>query len=287
MGGYRDDALHLERPGADLYLEVVGPEDAPAILFLHGGPGGSSHALREALGDDLERYLMIYLDQRGGGRSYADAPFDLDTLASDVAAIARDLKTPPLILFAHGFGAAIAARTERRHPDVVRGHVWLNPWVSMPILAGTLHQRALELSGQSGAGDGIDPAALVDEAYRLVGAKPLLDALSFPDPASRLRLEHLTSTALHGPEWSTTLDDPWDVDVQDDLRHVHADLAALFARNDQTSTPDQAEAVLMALPNAATAILPGGHHAYLDDPEAFLAAFHAAVRHAQGEDAYG
>jgi proline iminopeptidase len=288
--GFRDAAFHLERPGADLYVEVVGRSGGAVVFYLHGGPGGSAHALREALGEELEAYVMIYADQRGGGRSYADEAFDLDTLASDVAAIARTLHAPPMILLAHGFGAVIAARVERNHPEVVAGHVWLNPWVSMPTLASTLHRRALTLSGGAsdegdGAGDGAgDPNALVDQAFGLVGAKPLLDDLTFPDAASRLRLEHLMTTALHGPERSATLDEPWWIDAQEDLPYLGTPLVALFATLDATATPDQAEVVLSALPHAMTTLLPGGHHTYLDDPEAFLAALATAVAHVEGSD---
>jgi hypothetical protein len=88
-----DDAIHVVREGADLYVEQVGPADAPPVVFLHGGPGASAHAFREFLGDDLESYRMVYADQRGGGRSYADAPFDLDTLADDVAALSHGRST--------------------------------------------------------------------------------------------------------------------------------------------------------------------------------------------------
>lgn len=50
-----DDAAHVVVPGADLYVEQVGRPDAPPVYVLHGGPGYSCHALRELLGEDLER----------------------------------------------------------------------------------------------------------------------------------------------------------------------------------------------------------------------------------------
>jgi len=86
---FLDEAYHVERPGADLYVEQVGPTSAPPVYFLHGGPGYHAHAFRELVGDDLEGFRMIYADQRGGGRSYADQPFDLDVLADDVRRCSR------------------------------------------------------------------------------------------------------------------------------------------------------------------------------------------------------
>ncbi len=286
-----DDAIHVVREGADLYLEQVGPEDAPPVVFLHGGPGASAHAFRELMGEDLERYRMVYADQRGGGRSYADAPFDLDTLADDVEALCRALGIGRATLLAHGFGAAVAVRTARRHPALVRGHVWLNPWLSMPLLARTLQRHAAALarrpdealppeSALATAAADLDPDALVDQAFGWVGAKPLFDALLFPDPAARLRLEHAESTVLLGPSETEGIVRPWRLDVLDELGELTMPIALLAATGDRSAYPDQAEAALERLPHALTALLPGGHHPYLDEPEPFLETLRAALDHA-------
>jgi len=300
--GVVDDALHLVREGADLYVEQVGPTDAPPVLFLHGGPGASAHAFRELLGEDLEPYRMIYLDQRGGGRSYADTAFGLDTLADDAAAVAEALRLPSVTTLAHGFGAAVAVRLAVRHPRRVRGHVWLNPWLSMPLLAAMLHRRALGTGGHEVRGRGtpddadptwvadpvgsitadaaIDPDALVDEAFAAAGAKPLFDALLFPNPAARLQLEHAESSVLLGPSESVGLSEPWRVDVTEELGRLEGPVAVLLATGDGSCYPDQAELALDGLPRAVTAFLAGGHHPYLDDPEPFLTALRAALAHA-------
>lgn len=284
-----DDAAHVVVAGADLYVEQVGPRDAPPVYVLHGGPGYSCHALRELLGEDLERYRTVYADQRGGGRSYADAPFDLDTLADDVAAVLRALGLAGATLLAHGFGAAIAVRTAHRHPARVHGLVLVNPWVSMPMLARALQREAAQAAGRPEAAlppEGaladaatLDPQATVDEAFATASAKALFDALLFPDPSARLRLEHADATALLGPTETTELPEPWRVDVRDELAAVRAPTAVLVATGDRSAYPDQAEAALAGLPHAVTALVDGGHYPWLDG-DGFVATLHDALAHA-------
>jgi proline iminopeptidase len=278
--GFVDDAFHLERPGADLYVEHVGPADARVVYFLHGGPGYASHAFRDLVGDDLERYRMVYADQRGGGRSYADQPFDLDVLADDVAAVLDVLDAAPAALLGHGFGAAVAVRAARRHPERVAGIVLVNPWFSMPMLARTLQREAAQRAGAASSAlppegaladpSSLDPAALVDEAFGRIPAKVLLDALEFPDPAARLRLEHADATALHGPTATTELEAPWRVDVLDELAELATPIVVVAGTHDGTSFPDQVEAGLARLTGGLSAFLDAGHYPWIDDPEAFV-----------------
>ena len=293
--GWLDDAAHVVVPGADLYVEQVGRPDAPPVYVLHGGPGYSCHALRELLGEDLERYRVVYADQRGGGRSYADAPFDLDVLADDVAAVLGALRLADATLLAHGFGAAVAVRAAGRHPERVRGLVLVNPWVSMPMLARTLQREAAIRSGHGDAAlppegaladaDVLDPQALVDEAFGRTSAKVLFDALLFPDAAARLRLEHADASALLGPTETVELPEPWRVDVRAELAALRVPAAVLVATHDGSAYPDQAEAALSGLPHGVTALVEGGHYPWLDAGDAFLASLHAALAHAGAVDA--
>ena len=290
---FLDEAYHVERPGADLYVEQVGPTSAPPVYFLHGGPGYHAHAFRELVGDDLEGFRMIYADQRGGGRSYADQPFDLDVLADDVRAVVAALErespawSAPPTLLAHGFGATVAVRVASRHPDLVARLVLVNPWCSMPMLARTLQRTAAAMSDQADAAlppegaladaEALDPVELIDTAFAWVAAKQLFDRLEFPNPAARLRLEHADATALLGPTETAELERPWHVDVLAELAALTCDVVVLVGTGDGTVFPDQAEAALARLPNARSGLLEVGHYPWLDEPEAFLDLLRAAL----------
>jgi proline iminopeptidase len=289
LDALRDDAYHVERPGADLYVEQVGPDAAPAVYYLHGGPAYGAHSFRDLLGHDLLRYRMVYADQRGGGRSYADSPFDLSTLADDVAAVLGALGLASVSLLAHGFGATVAVRAAARHPELIERLVLAGPWLSMPMLARTLQRTAAQVAGD---GDtalppeaalahpvGLDPQALADEAFGLVSGKVLFDTLQFPDPSARLRLEHSDATALLGPTATAELADPWTVDVLDELAASRIPLAVLAGTRDGTSFPDQVEAALTRRPDAVSGLLDTGHYPWLEEPDSFLRLLHDALAH--------
>lgn len=282
-----DDAYHITRADADLYVEQVGDRDGRAILYLHGGPGYSSYSFRDLLGDALEQHRMIYADQRGGGRSYTDTDFGLDDLGDDVRAVLAALDTPAATLLAHGFGGAVAVNTAVRHPDSVERLVLVNPWFSMPVLARTLQRTAARLADREEEAlpaDGLldeaelaDAAELADQAFGLAAAKRVFDALQFPHPAARLRLEHSDSNALSGPAESPGLRDPWHVDVTPLLGGLRLPVVMIAGRQDGTCVPAQAELGLERMPSALFSLVDGGHYPWLDDPETFLSVLAQAL----------
>lgn len=275
-----DAPITVQARDADLYLDQVGPQDAPVVLYLHGGPGYGSFSFRDLMGDELERYRMLYADQRGGGRSYAGGPFGIDDLADDVATLLRATRLERATLLAHGFGALVAVRAAVRHAERVERLVLMNPWFSMPLLARTLQRRAAHLAGVPDEAlpseealadaDALDPEEIAERAYRLMPPKQLFDALEFPVPASRLRLEHADAVAQFGPQRNEAPDDVWRASALDDLPALRAPVVALFGTRDGTAFPDQAEAGLERLPNATTGLVEAGHYPWLDDPDGFV-----------------
>ncbi len=275
-----DTAYHITRSTADLYVEQVGPEDGQPILFLHGGPGYNSYSFRELVGDDLEQYRMIYTDQRGGGRTYTDEGFTLQDIARDLAAIVRALELPSVTLLAHGFGAIPAVLAAREHPELFTRLVFVGPWFSMPLLARTIQRTAARLSEREylalppeeelGAEANQDPARLVEDAFSWISAKEVFDALEFPSPSSRLRLEHSDSEALSGPIDPPTLADPWTPDVLADLEQLDVPVIIMAGQQDRSAVPEQVEAALQRLPDALFSLTEGGHYPWLDDPDNFL-----------------
>jgi proline iminopeptidase len=94
----------------ELYHTAYGPEDAPRLLFLHGGPGASLDYMLPQMLALASDYRLIFYDQRGGGRSKSDdrAPVTWKTHVEDLAALVRELALEPLTLVGYSWGGLLA-----------------------------------------------------------------------------------------------------------------------------------------------------------------------------------
>lgn len=108
-----DVAVNLrEVRGKRLYVEVLGAESAPALLYLHGGPGTGSYDFTLHQGARLAAKLrVVALDQRGVLRSDPLAEgeaFSLDDLVADCEALRKELGIARWTVLGHSFGGYLA-----------------------------------------------------------------------------------------------------------------------------------------------------------------------------------
>jgi pimeloyl-ACP methyl ester carboxylesterase len=94
--------------GYNLHVEEVG--SGFPLIVLHGGPGMDHSMFRpylDALGDE---YRLLYVDERGQGRSdrVDPATLSLEVFARDVDLLAQALGLEAFALLGHSFGAIIA-----------------------------------------------------------------------------------------------------------------------------------------------------------------------------------
>ena len=105
------------RGGVTLNVAFEGPEDAPAVILLHGFP--ESHRTWRSVAPVLsDRFRLIIPDQRGFAGS--DHPQDVDayradTLVGDIFSLADVLGLERFALVGHDWGGAIAWAAALRH----------------------------------------------------------------------------------------------------------------------------------------------------------------------------
>lgn len=101
-----------------LYVREAGSRDAPAIIFLHGGPLSSAMWLPQF--ERLPDYYCLAPDLPEQGKSAEIAPFTLEDAARRVAELIRE-QVPGGRAHVVGLsaGAAVAIRLLRDEPEVV------------------------------------------------------------------------------------------------------------------------------------------------------------------------
>lgn len=295
--------------GADLYFEVVGEGQAgvPPLVYLHGGPGYNAYSFRELMGDHLEASgrRVVYLDQRGAGRSGAledteqaqaaghAETLDLDTLVADVEELREFLGAEQIVPLGHGFGALIALEYARRYPTRTARVVVVNPWVHYPALALTLLREAAGITGgqfedpapklRAQTPEGQHPpigAARVEAAFGLLNARDLLNALQFVDAPSRMRLEFLDveSQLLGGGEMQQALVNQglWEFEYPAFMGEIRRPVFVIAGVHDRTSYPEQTDWVV-DLAGGDLTVLDTGHYPWVDDEDAFAGALDEAL----------
>jgi proline iminopeptidase len=93
-----------------LYWCAYGPEGAPRLLVLHGGPGASHEYLLPQLLDLADSYELVFYDQRGGGRSKTDDRTSItwETQVRDLERVVAELGISPLGIVGYSWGALLA-----------------------------------------------------------------------------------------------------------------------------------------------------------------------------------
>jgi proline iminopeptidase len=111
--------------GHELYYEEAGYPDGLPIVYVHGGPGGTSAPWVRRLFDP-KIYRIVLYDQRGGGRSrYRELLVGNTTenLVADLDCLRRHLGIDRWSLCAGSWGTAVALSYAEQNPQFVSGLV--------------------------------------------------------------------------------------------------------------------------------------------------------------------
>ncbi|WP_335964444.1 alpha/beta fold hydrolase [Galbibacter sp. PAP.153] len=118
--------------GVRLYAKKAGK--GPVCIFVHGGPGAWSKSFEDLGGNKLEEQLsMIYLDQRGCGRSGnpADNDYSLDSMVDDIEQVRQNLGTEKVYILSHSFGGILAVNYAAKYPQHVKGLILANSTLNL------------------------------------------------------------------------------------------------------------------------------------------------------------
>lgn len=274
--------------GSELYLHVAG--QGPVCLFVHGGPGQDSLSFEQMGGAALEAFAtMVYLDQRGSGKSPEASDYHLDRVVADFEEVRQALGVDKLCLIAHSFGGVLAVAYANRYPAHVSELILANATLQFLGPSALRMQTTFinELLGRTrpplpADSDPAGLAAAHDDAW---------SALMHSDQGYRVLTDHLaTVQKMNAIEGSYPRSRGFGAAVMEQraaLPEYYADYAPMSARIAQpvlviTSARDYAvgpdEYKRFQFPHPQVVTLDGGHISYYDANAAFTAAVRAFLR---------
>jgi len=112
---------YVDACGAIVYYETIG--QGQPLMVLHGGPGAPHGYFLPYLLPLAKHHLLIFMDERGSGRSERLAnykAYTLDYMACDADAVRRALGLKSVDVMGHSFGGILAQAYAIKYPSTVR-----------------------------------------------------------------------------------------------------------------------------------------------------------------------
>ena len=270
--------------GVRLYVRVAG-QGQPCV-FVHGGPGAGCEAIETLAGPMLEQHFrMIYLDQRGSGRS-ASAPnqaYALPRLVQDLEDLRQQLHLEKWVLMSHSFGGLIATAYARQYPQRVLGLVLTNSILNLPTSMESMATYGYALLPVA-TRPPLDPAAPLPQRFGMVMAllnqQHLMDRLMYTQDSTAARLGRVRPAQPTNHDFAASLYAPGVIDgYLEDFTAASSRLPmpvlVLPGQADKVTGPQYQS---FRFPHQRVVLIPGKHYALLENPREVSTALAAFAR---------
>jgi pimeloyl-ACP methyl ester carboxylesterase len=272
--------------GASLYVEALGPADAPTVIMIHGWSLDSTiwFYAKRAL---AKRFRVIIWDHRGLGESKVESTgaVQLSNMAEDLRTVMRFAGDRPAVLVGHSIGGMTIQTLLRDHPDVFRrgvaGVVLLNTTYTNPlntiILSGLLKAlRYPVIEPMMWLQIWLEPLAKLSswQSY-LSGSAHLAARLGFTRNVTRSQLDH---TALLMTRNSPAVQSRGDLamfrwDATPALSRLSVPTLVIGGGKDIITKPEASHTIADAAPGATLHVIEDANHmGFLDRHEVYNAA---------------
>ena len=266
--GVGDIRLFFDADGAKLVPDGPWMRERTTVLLLHPGPGFDHGVFKVQLGPWLAAGAqVVYLDQRGGGRSDLGRPEDLrlDRWADDVREFCDALGIERPVVLGLGFGAVVALRYGARHPAHPAGLVLTAP------VARIVPERSIAVFERLGGEEARDVA---ERFYRDMDEQAFGDFLRVCFPLLTGYGE--TSDVIVRADWRPEVLIGWmrgesrELDLRDELGAIRAPALVLAGEDDAWAPLESVREVADGLHEGARfRSFPGARHSVVRDaPEA-------------------
>lgn len=283
--------------GAEIHYRVLG-SGRDTVVVVHGGPGAGMQTVIPDWEPLADRFVLVFYDQRGGGRS--ELPADTSLLharyhVEDLEAVRRHFGLERMKLITHSFGSVLAARYAQTYPERVERMVFHGATgprraeaarlarKAPPSPDTALSRRMNEALGSLLRGTASDPVATC-ERYEELGRR-LAEARGEPAawggttcdaPAEAVRYYY-----RHTAQLSPRTFGDWDFTTG--LEDLDAPLLVVHGARDSAAVPPQ-RAWAAAVPDGRLLLVPGAAKgAVAERPEVVFPAVAAFLKGAWPE----
>ena len=120
----------IELGNAEQYLIIRGEEkkSKPIMLFLHGGPGVPElFTMKKEMAELEKKFVMVYWEQRGAGKSYKAKGLTLEQIVSDTQELSRWLiehyAQEKIYLMGHSWGTFLGLLVLQKSPEYYHAYM--------------------------------------------------------------------------------------------------------------------------------------------------------------------
>jgi proline iminopeptidase len=260
--------------GVSLFLGREG--NGIPCLYLHGGPGYWSKSFQHAVGGLLSEELeMIYLDQRGSGRSEvsSNGDYSLDRLMMDLEEVRLHFGYEQWYVMGHSFGGLLAVNYADRFPERVKGVILSNSTLDMKESFGCQIRKGRVLLGLEPLDFPThDVSKLLDSFYQTVHQlreKDLFYRLQFPSLIDKEKLDEIDMELQAKPDFQQYVfsTEAYFQDFREITSTVSVPVLVLSGKYDYAIGPTHQES--FQFKHAVYKVLDSGHHPYIENPEEF------------------
>lgn len=245
--------------GVKIFYEEKGT-GKETVVFSHGLLW--SHRMFYAQVDFLsQKYRVIAYDHRGQGQSEVKAPFDMETVAEDAAALIRELCDGPVHFVGLSMGGFVGMRLAARYPKLIKSLI------------------LLETSANSEPVENLPKYKTLNSIVKWMGVIPpvaskvmhIMFAASWLTNSSNASLvkhwkKELSSNkkTITGPVEGVI----YRKGVEDELSKISCPTMILVGDEDVATKPEKAKFIQMRITGAKLHIIPGaGHSSCIERPE--------------------
>lgn len=288
--------MHITVNGTRLWFDVEGAglvpdgpvmRQRPTLLLLHGGPGFDHTTFKPSFSPLAEVAQVVYLDQRGQGRSGGPgmgggsdpATWTLDQWADDVRGFCDALGIERPIVLGNSFGGFVAQAYALRHPDHAGGLILSSTAARMEL---DLILAAFERRGGPEARDAagrfwrnVTVDALPDYMRDCMALYTTTHPHGLPG-GSRAILRAEVLAHFSGPAGEM-----WRMDFRDRLREIQVPVLVLAGDQDPVTPWEAAEELFIRLgpgPKQLRRFPHCGHGVFRDDPDGALEAIRTFIQ---------